>query len=405
MSNRNNNSSDLQGISRLITDTIIGITDVVEAMHQQVIHPPFIRSTPIQQLLNKFNISGIVYKNIKWSTQLIGGGINTLLKPLHPLIGEFKDTEERAAIRSVLNGVVGDYLEEYENPLKISMQFRYQAKAIALDATSLKNTYPTINGKILLMVHGSCLNDIKWTRKGHNHGAALAEELDKTPIYLHYNSGRHISTNGKELNELLEELVTNWPVPVEEINILAHSMGGLVARSAIYYGQQEQSKWTKQLKKIIFLGTPHHGAPLEKLGNYLDTILAAIPYARPFAKLGKIRSAGVTDLRYGNIVDEDWKDNDRFELQPDQRVNISLPKDIDCYSIAGTIGKDANSLSARLLGDNLVGLKSALGEHKDPHKKLNFKKKNLWIAYENTHSDLLSDPKVYNKLKRWIKNI
>ena len=84
------------------------------------------------------------------------------------------------------------------------------------------------------------MNDIQWTRKGHNYGTALAEVLGQTPIYLLYNSGRHVSTNGQDLSELLEKLLAQWPVPVEELVIVAHSMGGLVARSAVHYGQAAQ---------------------------------------------------------------------------------------------------------------------------------------------------------------------
>ena len=216
------------------------------------------------------------------------------------------------------------------------------------------------------------------------------------------NSGRHISTNGQEFSELLEELVRNWPVPVEELIIIAHSMGGLVSRSAFHYGHQQQKSWTKHLNKIIFLGTPHHGAPLEQAGNFLDVVLEAIPYTKPFAQLGKIRSAGVTDLRYGNLLDEDWEDNDRFKLKGDQRQNISLPEKVECYSIAGMVGKATKSIFSQLLGDNLVTVKSALGQHKNPIKNLDFKKENTWIAYESTHSELLSNSKIYTKMKSWI---
>ena len=245
--------------------------------------------------------------------RFIGSGVDKALGQLTPILGEIKATDERETIRAVLNGVLGDYLENNENPLQITMQFRHQGKAIDLDNKSLKEAYPNINGNILLMVHGSCMNDIQWTQKEHNHGATLAKELDKTPIYLYYNSGRHISTNGQDLNRMLEELLKQWPVPVKELVIIAHSMGGLVTRSALYYSEQQQQYWTTQLKEIVFLGTPHHGAPLEKLGNYLDLVLEAIPYAKPFARLGKIRSAGVTDLRYGNLLEEDWQDEDRFK--------------------------------------------------------------------------------------------
>lgn len=400
MSNKKKESSNLQGLTRLITDATIGITDLVEAMHRRVVHPPFLPSTPIQHLIT--NIAGITYENIRSSTRFIGSGADKALGQLSAVFGEIEATDEREAIRSVLNGVIGDYLEKNENPLKITMQFRHQAKAIPLDRKSLEKTYPTINGKILLMVHGSCMNDIQWTRKEHNHGTALAKELDKTPVYLHYNSGRHISTNGQDFNQLLEELVQHWPVPVEELVIIAHSMGGLVSRSALHYGQQQQKSWTKHLKKVIFLGTPHHGAPLEQAGNYLDVVLEAIPYVKPFARLGKIRSAGVTDLRYGNLLDEDWQNSNRFKMRGDQRQHVPLPERVECYSIAGVVGEATESVSAQLLGDSLVDVKSALGQHKNPAKNLHFKQENTWIAYEHGHLDLLNKPETYVRIKSWI---
>jgi len=170
---------------------------------------------------------------------------------LTPIFGKIAPTDEKEVIRSVLNGVGGDYLEEKENPLKITMQFRHQTKTLPLDSKSIQQVY-TANGKILLMVHGLCMNDIQWTRKEHNHGETLAKYLNKAPIYLHYNSGLHISKNGQNLNELLEDLVIHWSVPVEEIVIIAHSIGGLVTRSALYYGQKQKKHGQKILKKLFF---------------------------------------------------------------------------------------------------------------------------------------------------------
>jgi pimeloyl-ACP methyl ester carboxylesterase len=393
--------TDLQGITRIVTDATLGVTEVVEAMHHRIVHPPFLPSTPIQHLITA--IAGITFKNIKWGTKFIGGSLDKALKQLGPILGELKTTNQREAIRAALNGVVGDYLEAKENPLQITMQFRYQGLAIPLDRKGIIQTYPAITGKILVMVHGCCMNDIQWTQKTHNHGEALADSLHTTPIYLQYNSGRHVSTNGQDFNELLENLVLQWPVPVEELVILAHSMGGLLTRSALHYGQQTKKTWTNHLKKIVFLGTPHHGSPLEQAGNYLDAVLTIIPYTKPFARLGKIRSAGVTDLRYGNLIDEDWQGNDRFERQKDKRKHIPLPKHIDCFSIAGDTGSETDSTPS-LLGDRLVHVNSALGQHKNPTRNLHFRKENTWIAYENTHLDLLSDAKVYTKIKGWLAN-
>ena len=400
MSNKRNLGSDLQGLTSLISHATVGITDLVEAMHKRVVHPSFLPSTPVQHLVS--NIAGIAYKSIRWGTKFIGGGLDKILAQLVPVLGEIKTTDGEEAVRSALNGIVGDYLEETENHLKITMKFRYQSKTISLDSKSLDETYPTINGKILLMVHGLCMNDIQWTRKEHNHGVALAKELGKTPIYLNYNSGRHISTNGQNFNELLEKLVLHWPVPIEELVIIAHSMGGLVTRSALHYGHQTQKIWTKHLKKIIFLGTPHHGAPLERIGNHLDVILESIPYAKPFAQLGKFRSAGITDLRYGSLIDEDWRGNDRFEVQGDQRQIIPLPKRIECYSIAAINSKATSPAFYKMMGDNLVDVKSVLGQNKNPAKNLHFKKNNTCVVYENTHLDLLNNPEVYTKIKTWL---
>ncbi|MGK0413765.1 MAG: pimeloyl-ACP methyl ester carboxylesterase [Polaribacter sp.] len=392
--------SEVQGLTNLIIDATLGVTDVVEAMHKKIVHPPFLPSTPIQNLIT--SIAKITYKNIRWSALFVGKNLHKILGQLTPTIGNLKTSDKKEIILSALNGVIGDYLEDQENPLKIEMQFRFQSKALKVVSEDLKATYSNINGKILLMIHGSCMSDIQWTRKNHNHEKILSKELEKTPVYLHYNSGKHISANGQNLNTSLEELVKNWPVPVEELTIIAHSMGGLIARSALYYGQQEQKNWTNLLKKVVFLGTPHHGSQIEKAGNYLDIILETVPYTKPLARLGKIRSAGVTDLRYGNLVDEDWQNSDRFELKSDQRQNIQLPKEIEFYSIAAVLGEKKSSASSKILGDNLVDVKSALGEHKNPDKNLSFKKNNTWVAYENNHLDLLSNPKITDKLLKWL---
>ena len=400
MSNKKITDSKLQGASRLLVDATLEVTDLIEAMHKRIVHPPYLPSTPIQHLIT--DIAGVAYKNIRWSTLFIGKGADKALGKLASVTGKIKTTEERETVRAVLNGLIGDHLAKTDNPLKIKMRFRNEGKAFEINSKSIEAAYPTITGNILLMVHGSCVNDLQWTRNEHNHGEALAKEFDKTPVYLHYNSGRHISTNGQELNSLLENVVKEWPVPVSEITILAHSMGGLISRSAIHYGHEQKQPWLKKLKKIVFLGTPHHGATLEQAGNYLEVILKAIPYAKPFARLAKIRGAGVTDLRYGNLIDEDWQDIDQHSIQGDQRQHVPLPKKIACYSIAAVAGKATASKTKQRLGDHLVGIKSALGQHKNPAKNLDFKKDHTSIVYECNHVDLLSNQEVHTQIKKWL---
>jgi pimeloyl-ACP methyl ester carboxylesterase len=246
------------------------------------------------------------------------------------------------------------------------------------------------------------MNDLSWRRKGHDHGAALARDLGYTPVYLHYNSGLHVSTNGQAFAGLLEDLVQQWPVSLTEVVLIGHSMGGLVARSACHYGMLARHEWLPSLTRLVLVGTPHHGAPLERGGNWVDMLLGASAYSAPLARLGKIRSAGITDLRFGNLVDEDWNQRDRFELGDDRRAAVPLPEGVACYAIAATTGKAAGDLSDRLLGDGIVPLASALGRHAKPGLALAFDPPRQWVAYDTNHLDLLSSAAVYAQINRWL---
>lgn len=394
------NASDLQGLTRMITDASVNITDLVQDMQHRIVHPAYLPSTPIQHLIT--GIAGLTYNSTRFGMKFIGGGLDKILGFLHPVMGEGVSSREKESFRAILNGVLGDYLENSQNPLSIPMQFRYQGKKVELDSSRIKAIYPADKGKMILMVHGLCMNDLKWRRNDHDHGEKLAGELNMTPVYLQYNSGRHISTNGQNLNDLLEQLVTNWPQPIEELHIVAHSMGGLVSRSAIHYGTKQKKSWTSKLRNLIFLGTPHHGTSLERAGNYVDLIMGSAPYVKPFTRLTKVRSAGITDLRYGNLVDEDWAGMDRFKKVKDSRTFIPLPEHVPCYNIAATLGSDHTDLSKRMVGDGLVSVTSALGQHKDPKKNLPFKDAHCYISNESNHMDLLNKAEMYQQIKTWL---
>jgi hypothetical protein len=158
----------------------------------------------------------------------------------------------------------------------------------------------------------------------------------------------------------------------------------------------------KQLHSLIFLGTPHHGAMLEKGGNWIDTLLGKNVYTAPFAKLGKIRSSGITDMRYGYIADEDWMGHDRFQFNKNNRVNVKLPDGVSYYAIAGTTLETARVINEEIIGDGLVTVSSALGHHPDPIQNLNIPLENQWIGRKVGHLDLLSDPEVYEKINKWM---
>ena len=188
-----------------------------------------------------------------------------------------------------------------------------------------------------------------------------------------------------------------------ELTVLVHSMGGLVIRSALHDATQSGLAWPKYLKNIIFLGTPHHGAPLERAGNWVDVVLGSTPYSRPFARLGQLRSAGVTDLRYGHVLDVDWQGHDRFRRKPDSRQHLPLPANVNCFAVAATTAAKRSAVADRLVGDGLVPLHSALGIHDEATRQLLFAPDRQCIVYRTHHMQLLSSPEVTRQLLEWLQ--
>jgi pimeloyl-ACP methyl ester carboxylesterase len=388
---------DLRGISRLAIEATSGVTSLVEAMHRTIAGGPDILGRPLEVPARV--MTRLVYGSVQGVTKAVGSGIDFALARLAPLLGESEPGPERDAVLSALNGVLGDYLAATTNPLAITMRFRRGGEPLDIEKRALTRAVPDAGTKLLVLVHGSSMCDRQWTRLGHDHGAVLAENLGYTPVYLHYNSGLHISTNGRELGALLERLVDEWPARVDELAILGHSMGGLVARSACHYAEVGSLGWRRRLRDLVFLGTPHHGAPLERGGNWVDLLLGVSRYSAPLAKLGQIRSAGVTDLRFGNVLDEDWAGRGRFEKGADPRHPLALPSGVDCFTIAGTLAAKG---STKLPGDGLVPIASALGRHETPARSLAFPKEHQWVAHATGHLDLLCRVEVSDQLRGWL---
>ena len=347
-------------------------------------------------------ITGLVYKTARGVTRVAGGSIDALLSLLAPAIGEGEPGPEQEAIVAALNGVLGDYLVASSNPLATPMSFRRDGRALALETSVPAAALPEAGARVLVLLHGLCMNDRQWSRDGHDHGAALARDLGFTPVYLRYNSGLHVSINGHLLAQRLEALLSQWPCPIRRFALLGHSMGGLLARSALHYGMRAGHRWPQSLADMVFLGTPHHGATLERAGNWIDRALGATPHTAPFARLGKIRSAGITDMRFGNLLDEDWVGRDRFAHGADRRQHVPLPPTVRCYAVAGSLGQKSGSLKGRLVGDGLVPLDSALGRHPDPNRTLAFPEGRQWVGYGMKHLDLLSRADVYAHLRHWL---
>ncbi len=385
---------DLRGATRLAAEATRGITELVETMHRTIASGPPLLGRPLAKPAGLF--TKMAYAPMREVTRWVAGSVDAALAHLEPLLGESVPGKEREAIVAALNGVLGDYLEETGNPLATPMTLHHGAI----------HTAEGRGGKLLVAVHGSSMNRHAWsstrTADGsvHDHAAALARDLGYVPVYVEYNSGRHISTNGDELASKLEELVRSSPVPVTETVLLAHSMGGLVARSACARAERRQLGWRRQLRALICLGSPHHGAPLERGGSWVDTLLGWHPYSAPLARLGKIRSAGVTDMRFVAITDEHWKGRDRFAHRRDDRSPVPLPAGVACYAVAATLSPAGSP--ARLRGDGLVPVDSAFGIHPREGLTLRFPESHRWLVHEADHLALLGRADVYARLRGWL---
>ena len=442
--------ADLRGSARLATDATAGLADLVEAMHARIARLPGGQAAPDGRT---GGITGLVYKTVRGITRLAGGSVDALLMLLTTALtpaanndtAALHETElpsaERQALVAALNGVFGDHLQASANPLAIEMALLDDSsRALTLDAAALRQSLPQAGPRLLVLVHGLCMsswaapkansgalrregdpvtlwaapkaNDgvlrreespmspSQWRRASSggaasDHGRLLAEHAGWTPLYLLYNSGLHIAENGRQFAALMQRLLEAWPLPVERLALLTHSMGGLVARSAVQQASAAGMSWPARLGDLVFLGTPHHGAPLERAGHGLDLLRGATPYAAPLARLGRTRSAGITDLRHGSL-----SAGDAAGALP---LHVPLPDGVRCWAIAATTGARRGGLKDRLLGDGLVPVASALGRHRDPARTLAFTADRQCVIEATHHLQLLSSPKVAERLLQWLQ--
>jgi hypothetical protein len=398
--------SDLRAIAQLATQATHAVTGIVEGVHQSVWDTLGVPGSATPGRTR--GVTGLVYRTVDGATRAVGGGVDALAGWLMPLLEpnpcDETDSPAREAVLAALNGVIGDHLAATGNPLATPMTLR--ASGRVLDGHGVPPlTAPT--GRVLLLIHGLCLNERHWCPTPDPagpgpHASALAAERGYTPVHLRYNTGQHVSENGEALAARLESLLARWPVPIEHLAIVAHSMGGLVARSALHAATRDGLRWPEALRHLVFLGTPHHGAPLERAGNWVDVLLGGTPWTAPFARIGQLRSAGITDLRHGLLLDADWRGRDRFRRTPDPRVPVPLPAGVACRAIAATLAADTAPVAGMAVGDGLVPLRSALGDHADPRLGLALPVDARWILRGANHLALLHHPEVTRRLVTWL---
>ncbi len=394
--------SDLHGLTRLAVDGVIGTTGLVEQLHATIagVAPPLGRG----RTRSRPGITRLVYRSIHSITGWVGGSADFAFGQILPHLSARASSPRREQLLASLNGVLGDHLEASANPLALPMRLRQHGQALRLDPEALTRQLPGHSGRLLIAIHGLCMNDLQWASA--DTAESLPEQLCRTrgltPLYLNYNTGRRIADNGRELAELIETLVAAWPVAVEEIVLLGHSMGGLVARSACHFAAVDRYAWAGRLSKVIMLGSPHHGAPLERLGHQLDSLLMLSPYSAPFARIGQLRSAGIVDLRHGRLLEPAASSNNTPAATEEIFQAVAAIEHADYHVIAATTDPDPHSLRSRWIGDGLVPVASALGEHADPARCLPIPDAHRLVLPATTHLGMLHHPQARSRIEGWL---
>jgi hypothetical protein len=323
------------------------------------------------------------------------------------------DRPRAGAVLAVLNGTHGDLLDREVAELATTMGLRHRGCPLALSSGSLAAAYPEATGKLAVFVHGLVETERAWRfraarRHGDpemNYGTLLERDLGFTPVWVRYNTGLRISRNGRSFASLVAGLVAAWPVPVTDVVLIGHSMGGLVIRSAVHQaahpGRERPSSWLDLTRATVTLGTPHLGAPAEKAANVATHALNLVDEVRPLATLLAQRSVGIKDLRYGNIVEADWYGHDPDALLHDTRTDIPLHAGIPHFAVVGTLLGSHDSRTGSLFGDLLVSPRSAVGDTRRDNR-LTYPDTHVVRLVGLHHLDLLNHPRVYQHLHTWL---
>jgi hypothetical protein len=400
--------TEIEALGGLAGDALAAGGALIRDLHLGIASRPFAAlgpsAAPVRVLHD--GISGAVYGGVRGGLRLAAaGGARVLARRADPQAPPLDGTPRASAALSALNGAFGDRLAADRSELALTMTVRRRGEDVPLSADGLARAFPAATGRIAVFVHGLCEDDLAWRMPpvhgprhgGRPYGERLRDELGFTPVDLRYNTGLHVSANGRALAALLEDLVDGWPVETGEIVLVGHSMGGLVARSACHYGEAGGHRWTGAVRHVFCLGTPHLGADLEKGVHLLGWALGRLPETRPLATALAARSVGIKDLRFGACVDEDWSGSEADEFLRDRCTEVPFLADANYYFIGARL--NAGPLG-RALGDLLVRIPSASGRGR--HRRIPFEVDNGLELDGLTHFDLLHHPAVYDQLRTWI---
>ncbi len=402
--------ADAFAVGDLGGDALAAGGALVQGLHEGIAGRPFGLLGPAAAPVRVVHdgIAKLVYRGVRGGLRAAGlaGGAVAAARAT----GEgpaLVSTPRGALALGALNGLYGDRLTARRDALAVEMGVRRAGADVPATPEGLAAAFPDATSRIVVFVHGLMGDDDCWrlfplrgrTPGRRTYGERLQEELSFTPVHVRYNTGLRISANGRALAALLDEVAGAWPTAVEEVVLIGHSMGGLVARSACHYGEADGRGWTDAVRHVFSLGSPHLGADAEKGLNALGHALGRLPETRALATAINARSVGIKDLRYGSCAEDDWRDHDPDEFLRDRCTEVPFLPDAGYYFIGATL---AAGPVGELIGDLLVRMPSASGRGSGRGRRIPFEVDNGHELSGVHHMELLNHPAVYEQIRTWI---
>ena len=395
---------------RLATDTLIDTVSHVECVHRAITTRAFTVSDPVSLPVRLIHdgISTGVYALIRRAV-LTGGLIATELFSARGNSDLPAGSTPRSNLAlAALNAILGDELADQGSPLAIPMSIRKTRSDVAPQHDDLTVAFPAATPKVAVFLHGLGETEESWRlhadRQGGNeestYGSRLTLDFGFTPIYVRYNTGLHISENGRHLNALLAAFVDAWPAGLDELLLVGHSMGGLVARSACHQAWERGDSWVTAVRHVVYLGCPHLGAGLEQWVSQFSEALSKLDTSRPLAAVLDRRSAGIKDLHSGHLLDDDWRDSDTRAKH--QIHDVPLLPWAKHYAVSATVTTSRHGPLGQVVGDLLVQPASARGGT-GQGRHIPFPPENICHVDGLHHFQLLNHPTVYEAIRGWLE--
>jgi PGAP1-like protein len=420
--------AEFRALGKLGGKAAAAVTWRAENVHRAVAHRVFgqIGGVGAPARFAHDTVAGGAYLGVRSACAAAGAVTGEIMSMLTVGGAPLSRTPQGNNALAALNALAGDQLRQDLEPLAIPMTVRQAGRDVRLTGEELAAAFPAATSKLAVFVHGLGETENAWLRTsgapsgapsgrhGGRHGGryrgatagapqapygdGLRARFGYTPVYVRYNTGLHISANGRDLAVLLTRLTSAWPAPVSEMLLVGHSMGGLVIRAACHYGEHDGAEWPALVRDVFYLGSPHLGAPLARAAGRAGWLLAKAAETRPFVTLVNGSSAGIKDLRHGYVVDSDWAECDMDRCASDHRGDTPLLAGASHHVISATVTSDPASRVGAVVGDLLVQPASAHGRRRRQQWIPFPARLGHWLA-DMHHFDLLNHPAVWDAMR------